>query len=135
MRLWPGYRHNLNEARVERNWNDVIAAEARPCSAIGRRHFVGHVLAREIGESLSRSDLHFHVDRLGPHVERAAKDVGKAEHVIDLVRVVGAPSRDDHVIARLFGVFRRDFRIGFAIAKMIGFGGMLRTVHDQRALG
>ena len=78
--------------------NDVIGPVFRP-RAVGGGDFVGHVLAREFGERVRRGDLHLHVDGAGPHVERAAEDVGKAEHVVDLVRIVGAAGRHDGVAA------------------------------------
>ena len=129
-------RHDMNEARIERDRNDVVAAEARPRAAIGGRHLVGNVLAREIGERVRGRDLHLHVDRLGAHVERAAEDIGKSEDVVDLVGIVGAPGGDDHVVARLLRVFRRDFRVGVRHREndRIGRHG-LDHVRRQRPLG
>ena len=57
-------------------------------------------------------DLHLFVDRARAHIERAAEDVGKAQHVVDLVRIVRTAGRDDGVLAHFVHVFRRDFRIG-----------------------
>ena len=134
--LGHGDRHDMNEARIERNRNDVVAAEARPCPAISGGHLVGNVLAREVGERMRRGDLHFHVDRLGAHIEGAAEDIGKSEDVIDLVRIVGAAGGDDHVVTRLLRVFRRDLRIGIRHGENDRIGRhALDHFGSQRALG
>ena len=98
-RLGDGGRNDGDQARIERHGNDVVAPEARPRALIGGGDFVGHVLARQLGQRMRGGDLHLHVDGLGAHVERAAEDIGKAEHVVDLVGIVGAPGGDDGVVA------------------------------------
>ena len=129
-------RHDMNEARVERDRNDVVAAKARPRAAIGGRDLVGHVLAREIGKRVGGRDLHLHVDRLGAHVERAAEDIGKAQDVVDLVGIVGAAGRDDDVLARPLRVFGRDFRVGVRHGENDRIGRhRLHHLGRQRALG
>ena len=90
---------DVDQARIERHRDDVFAPEARPRALIGGGDLVGHVLAGELGQRLGGGDLHLHVDRRRPHVERAAEDVGEAEDVVDLVRIVRAAGRDDHVVA------------------------------------
>ena len=42
------------------------------------------------GKVMGAGELHLVVDVAGAHVERAAENVGKAEDVVDLVRVVRA---------------------------------------------
>ena len=49
---------------------------------------------------------------LRAHVERAAEDEGEAEHVVDLVRIVGAAGRDDGVGAHAADRLGRDLRVG-----------------------
>ena len=46
------------------------------------------------------------------HVERAAEDVGEAQDVVDLVRIVGAAGGDDRVGAHGAHLLRRDLRVG-----------------------
>ena len=77
---------DLHQPRVERRGDDVVAAEAVRAPAIGRGDFLGHRLARQLGERLGGGDLHLLVDRRRAHVERAAEDEREAEHVVDLVR-------------------------------------------------
>ena len=123
-------RYLGNQPRIERHRDDVIGAVFRP-RAIGHGDFVGNVLARQIGQRMRRRDLHLHVDGAGPHVERAAEDVGKAEHVVDLVRIVGAAGRHDGVGAHGGDFLGGDFRIG------IGHGedDRLRRHHLDHVLG
>ena len=45
-------------------------------------------------------------------VERAAKQVGKAEDVVHLIGVVAAPGGDDGILAHGVGLFRGDFGVG-----------------------
>ena len=105
-------RNDADQPRIERHGNDVVAPEARPRALIGGGHFVGHVLARQLGQSMGGGDLHFHVDGRRAHVERAAKNIGKAEDVVDLVRIVRTPGGDDHVVAHRVRLFGRDLRVG-----------------------
>ena len=114
-RVHGGLRHRrrdrVDQARVEGDGDDVVPAEAGPRALVGRRDLVRHVLAGELGQGLRRRDLHLHVDGGGAHVERPAEDVGEAEHVVDLVRVVGAAGRDDGVVADQRHLLRRDLRV------------------------
>ena len=104
--------HVDDEARIERRGNDVLGPERRPPAVKGGRDLVGDLGAGELGQRLGRGDLHGVVDGRGLHVERAAEDEGKAQHVVDLVGVVGAPGRHDGVIAHGEDVLGRDLGIG-----------------------
>ena len=100
-----------DQPRIERHRDDVVGPEFRP-RPVGGGDLVGHVLARELGERLRGGDLHLHVDGGGAHVERAAEDVGEAEHVVDLVRIVGAAGRHDGVVAHRRHLLGGDLRVG-----------------------
>ena len=93
------HRHRRYQAWVEGHGDDVVRAEARPVALIGGRDVVGHVLARQLGQRMGGGDLHVLVDGGCPHIQRAAEDVGEAEHVVDLVGIVRAARRHDRVIA------------------------------------
>ena len=103
-------RHVEDQPRIERHRDDVVRPELQP-RAVDRGDLVRHVLARQRGERAGGGDLHLHVDGGGAHVERAAEDEGKAEHVVDLVRIVRAAGRHDGVVAHLRDLFGGDFRI------------------------
>src|SRR5262249_20524051 len=106
-----GGRGGRDQPRGERHRNAGFGAVFRP-RAIGGGDLVGNVLARKLGERVGGGDLHLHVDGGGAHVERAAKDVGKAEHVVDLVGIVGASGRHDGVAAHLRHFLGGGFTIG-----------------------
>ena len=110
-RLRHRRRHRRDQARIERHRHDVFRPVAQPAAGIGAVDLVGHVLARQLGQRLGGGDLHLLVDGAGAHVERAAEDVGEAQHVVDLVGIVAAAGGDDGVRAPRH-VLRRDLRIG-----------------------
>ena len=107
-----GRRDGGHQARIERRGNDIALAELRARPAIGSGHLVRHILACELGDGVGGRDLHLHVDRRRPHIERAPEDEREAKHVIDLVRIIGTPRGDDHILAHRIGVLRRDFGVG-----------------------
>jgi hypothetical protein len=61
--------HHFHQARVERR----ILAKAW-LTAIGRRHFLRHLLARKFGNGAGRRNLHFLIDGRRPHIKRAPED-------------------------------------------------------------
>ena len=105
-------RHGLNQAWVERRGDDVVRPEAEPVEPVGLEHLGWHRRVRQFGERMHRADLHFARDAPGAHVERAAEDERKAEHVVDLVRVVRAPGGHDQVLARGVGELGADLGVG-----------------------
>ncbi|MGX1142132.1 hypothetical protein AB7M11_006368 [Bradyrhizobium ottawaense] len=80
-------------------------------------------LARELRDGLDGGVLHLLVDGAGADIERAAEDEGKAEDVVDLVRIVGAAGADHGVRAHLARLLRHDLR------------GRVGERHDQRLVG
>ena len=101
-----------DQARIERRRDDVVGAVLHLPAEEGGGDLVGHILARQLCQRLGGGDLHGLVDGRGLHVERAAEDEGKAQHVVDLVGVVGAAGGDDGVRAHLGDLLRRDLGIG-----------------------
>ena len=81
-------------------------------AAISHRYFLGDLLARETRNGMSCGDLHLLIDCRCPHVERTAEDEGKAKHIVDLVRVIRPPGRDDAVGAHGLGCRRGNLRVG-----------------------
>ena len=95
----------------------ALARDAVPLGRLGDRRGDGerhvavedardHVLGPELvvgdhrGDRMPGRDLHPLRDRARADVERAAEDAREREHVVDLVRVVGAAGRDDRDLAR-----------------------------------
>ena len=80
-RVGDGGGHDANDLAVEDARDDVLRPEL-----VGADH---------AGDRVARRELHSFGDVAGAHVERAAKDAGEREHVVDLVRVVRPAGRDD----------------------------------------
>src|SRR6185436_16263702 len=64
---------------------------------VSERHDVRLLGLRELGDRVHGRELHLTVDRGRAGIERAAEHEWKAEHVVDLVRIVRTPSRDHRV--------------------------------------
>ena len=85
--IGDGFCHSRTDARVEGFRDDVLR----------RKLLVGD----EVRQRVCRRDLHFFGNIARAHVERAPEDAGEGEDVVDLVRVVAAPGRNDRCAARL----------------------------------
>ena len=91
--------------------------------AIGFGNGVRHILACQHGDGLGSRDLHFLVDLAGTHIKCAAEDIGKAQNIVHLVRIVRTAGGDDRIRTDFLGIFRHDFR------HRVGHG------EDDRTLG
>ena len=100
-----------DETRIEGRGDDVVGTITQ-APAVDFGHRIRHIGARQLRERLGRRDFHRLIDGPGLNVERAAEDVGEAEHVVDLVRIVRAACGDDGVVADLGDLLRRDFGVG-----------------------
>ena len=114
--------HGVNQSRVKGFRNNVVGSERQIAAAVGEVDDLGDGLFGEVGDRLDRRELHGLVDLGGAHVEGSAKDVGKAQHVVDLVRIVAAAGGHNQILAGLdrdlvvdFGVWirqRKDHWVG-----------------------
>ena len=102
----------MDEPGVEGCRDDVLRPELQLLALIGGGHLVRHVFASQGRESVRASDLHFQIDPPRPHVQRTTKDVGKAQHIVDLVGIIGASGGDDRVGPHGVDILGRDLRIG-----------------------
>ena len=118
--LGHGRGDHQHQARIEGLGNQVFGAEAQVVADVGGRHHFGLFGAGQAGNGAHGGDFHLGGDGAGPAVQRAPEDVGEAQHVVDLVRVIGAAGRHDGVIAHGLDFFRRDF------------GGRVGECEDQR---
>ena len=64
-------------------------------AGVGHGHFVGDFGLGELGDGTNGSHLHLFGDAGGADIERTAEDEGEAQHVVDLVHVVGTAGGDD----------------------------------------
>ena len=74
-------------------------------------HGIGDVFSGQGGKGPGRRQLHLHIDRASPHVERAAEDEREPEDVVDLVRIVGTPGSHEDVTAGVHRLFPGDLRV------------------------
>ncbi len=110
-RLGNGLRYGDDQTRIERRRNDVIGAVAK-LLVVSRIDLVGNVLAGQIGQGAGGGQLHVVVDGAGPDVQGTPEDVGEAENVVDLVRIVGPPGGHDGVGAHFLDQFGGDLGVG-----------------------
>ena len=61
---------------------------------------------------MGRGHLHALRDFGSANVESTSEDVWETQNIVDLVRVIGAPSRDDCIIAHFEHLFGKNLRIG-----------------------
>ncbi len=101
-----------DEPRIERARNEVVGAERRRRFAIRLRDELRRLRLRESGQRAHGGELHLFVDRARAAVERAAKDEGKAQRIVDLVRIVGAAGSDQAIGPRFFCDLRPNLRLG-----------------------
>ena len=90
---------------------------------IGLGHDLRRFGGRQIGDRFQTRRLHLLVDGARAHVQRTAEDEGKAENVVDLVRIVRPAGRHHGVGTRGHRVLGRDLR------------NRVGKRHDQGAFG
>src|SRR5690606_7427392 len=98
------------QARVEWTGDQVFGAEVRDLVAVGAAQ-VGGFLARRRRDGVHAGDLHLLVDAGRADVQRATEQVGEAQGVVDLVRVVRTAGGDDRVRAHAARVLGQDLRV------------------------
>ena len=105
-----GAGHFGDEARVYRFRNEVFRTEGEVVHMVGFVHHVGYGLFGKIGDGVYGSNLHLFVDGLCLCIECAAEDIGEADNVVNLVRIVGTAGRHQYVRTRCHSVFVGYFR-------------------------
>src|SRR6185312_8506766 len=69
-----GGRDPQQNARIEREWNQVIRAEMNRVQAVEPCHALGYVFLCEVGKRASRGHLHHFVHFRCAHIQRTAED-------------------------------------------------------------
>src|SRR6185503_3565650 len=116
-------RNPQQHARIEREGNEILGAEAHVLKTVQRRDRVRHVLLGEQRECTRRRHLHLFIDFGRADIQRAAENEREAEDVVDLIGIVAASRRDDRVVPHRAYFFRQNFRNG------------IRQREDDRMLG
>jgi hypothetical protein len=101
-----------DQARIEGLGDQVLGAEGQFLRAVGSGHHLGLFGMGQFGDGPHGGDLHRLVDGRRADVQRAAEHEGKAQHVVDLVRIVRTAGAENGVGTHGLGVFRADLRIG-----------------------
>ena len=109
--------HGGDQPRIERNRDDVVIAVLKLLSAIRGGDFFRHILAGQFRECFRRGDFHLVVNARSADIEGASKDIGEAQDIVHLIRIVGAAGRNDRVIANFLHVLRRNLWIGICHGK------------------
>ena len=91
------------------------------------------VVADDVGDRLGRAQQHVDGDLVGAGVEQAAEDAGEGEHVVDLVRLVAAPGRDDGGVPG--GLARVDLGVGIGEGEDDGVGRHRGDVVARQQVG
>ncbi|VTR67337.1 Chloramphenicol acetyltransferase (fragment) [Desulfosarcina cetonica] len=92
-----GRHHFEQHPRIQWLGDDVVGTEMNRLAAIGADHRVGNVLAGQVGQGVHGGLLHGFVDLGGAHVQGAAEDEGKSQHVVDLVGIIRTAGGHDGV--------------------------------------
>ena len=104
-------RDAQHQPRIKRARDQRSLPEQNGLAAIRLRRDLGGRLARQRRDRRDRRLLHRFVDFARADIESAAKDVGKAEDVVDLVGIVGAAGADHRVRPGFKRKLRHDFRV------------------------
>ncbi len=110
--LGNGSAHLGDESRVYGLRDEVFRSEGEVVDVVYLVDHVGNGLLGEVGDGEYGSHLHLLVDGGSVHVEGSAEDVGESDDVVDLVGIVAAAGRHQHVGACSHGVLVGNLRNG-----------------------
>ena len=121
-RLGHGRRDLDHQTRVKGLGNQVFRAESQRLTRVSGRYHFALLCLRQFRNGVHRGNFHLHRDGRGTRVQRTAKNIRKAQDVVDLVGVIGATCRHDGVITHRLNVFGCYFRVGVGQGKNDGLG-------------
>ena len=105
-------RNAQDESHVERCRDQIFGAEVQLLTGVSGGHFVTGLGLGQRGDLVHAGQLHLFGDLGRAAVQRTTEDVGKAQDVVDLVRIVAAAGGDDAVRPHLLGQFGPDLGLG-----------------------
>ncbi|KFB72236.1 MAG: hypothetical protein AW09_002573 [Candidatus Accumulibacter phosphatis] len=118
-RLGNRRRNLANQAWIERIRNQILRSKVGVLFAIRLDRNLRLLDSRQFGDRPDCGQLHRFGNGGRADIKSTAKNEGKAQHVVDLVRVIRTASRNDRIVANRLHVFGPNFRIG------------IRQCHDQ----
>ena len=98
---------------------------------------IGYRLLGKVGNSNGGRHLHLLIDRRSSHVEGTTEDVGEADDIIDLIRIIGATGSHQHIRACLLSLLVGDLGLGIGKCKdhRIGCHRAYHLLSEQTWLG
>ena len=101
------------------NWfrDEVLRTEAEVVDMVNLINYIRNGLLSQVGNSMYGSHLHLLVDGLGMNVKSATEDVREADNVVNLVGIVAASGRHEHVRTACHSILVADFRHGVGKSK------------------
>ena len=104
-------RNARNQPRVKGIGDDVFRTEAKRLARPRAGDFFWHIFPRQHGQRFSRRNLHRVINGGSAHIKRTTENEGKAQNIINLVRVIRTSRRDNAIGPRVACLIRCDFRI------------------------
>ena len=101
-----------DESWIDGLGDEVFATKSQVVHLIDIVHHIGNGLLGQIGNSVNSGQFHLFVDGCGMNVKCTAEDIGEADHVVDLVRIVCTTGGHQGVGTSLHSVLVADFRYG-----------------------
>ena len=94
-----------HQAWVKRLGNQIFWTKSQGFADVRRSDHFALLCLRQFGNGVHGGNFHLNGDSGGAAVKRTAKDVGKAQDVVDLVDIVSTARGDDRVITHGLHVF------------------------------
>ena len=108
-RLGDSMCNPWQQPRVERFRNQVFRTEIQAFAPVGDFHLRRRRRPRQLGDRLDASNLHLVVEFSRADIKRSSEDERETEHIVDLVRIIRSPGRNERVGSCFVCFFRHDF--------------------------
>ena len=122
-RLGHGRGDFYHQSRVKRLGDQILGTKHQWLAGIGGGDHFALLGLRQFSNRVNRSNFHFFRDGRRPTIQGTPKNVRKAQHVVDLVGVIGTPGRHDRVVTHRLDVGRVDFGVRVGQRKNQWIGG------------
>jgi hypothetical protein len=124
----------MRSIRRGSNGLGIRYSEGELRETVGAGGHVAALVARQPGDGVHRGHFHLARDGGGADVERPPEDEWKAQDVVDLVRIVGAPGRDHRIAADRADLVGQDLRGRVGQREHQRAGGHFRDLRRRQHL-
>ena len=100
------------QAGIERLWDQVVPAKGQGLAHVGLGHHFRGFRHGQICDGVNGGPLHRFIDLGRAAIQRASKQIGETQHIVDLVGIVGSARGHYHVVTGGMGELRQNLRIG-----------------------